>query len=73
MPDYLVNRSAQSNGDHEVHRAPRSECGSLGYPLPKKQVDLGWHSDCDSAVRDARSRGYRANGCAYCSFPCHTR
>jgi hypothetical protein len=73
MPNYIVNRNAQPNGDHEVHLTPRSECTSPDYPAPHNQEGLGSHSSCHSAVAEAKQRGYQtANGCYYCSRPCHT-
>ena len=73
MPNYIVNRNAQSNGDHEVHLSPQSLCSSPRYPLPQNQEPLGDHVTCNGAVAEAKRRGYaRANGCYYCSFACHT-
>jgi hypothetical protein len=69
MPNYVVNRNAQPNGDHEVHRT--DTCTRL--PTPSNQDQLGWHMGCRSAVAAAKTRGYRtANGCYYCSGECHT-
>lgn len=71
MPDYCVNSNAQANGDHEVHETSPNTCGYL--PSPVNQIDLGWHSDCHGAVKEAKRRGYNtANGCYYCCKPCHT-
>ena len=73
MPFYIVNKNAQSNGDHEVHVKPRESCSSPGYPAWHNQEDLGFHTSCHGAVREAKRRGYRtADGCYYCSRPCHT-
>ena len=73
MPSYIVNQNAQPNGDHEVHTTPRSSCSSPRYPAPQNQLPLGFHSNCAAAVQAARRLGYRtANGCWYCSRPCHT-
>lgn len=73
MPNYIVNTNAQPSGDHEVHEAPRSSCSSPDYPAPQHQESLGYHGSCADAVTEARRRGYRtANGCYYCSRPCHT-
>lgn len=71
MPDFIVNRNAQPNGDHEVHQFPQSQCPK--YPLPQNQVKLGWHVSCASAVTAAKALGYtRANGCYHCANACHT-
>ena len=32
MPNYIVNKNAQSNRDNEVHVTPRSSCTSPRYP-----------------------------------------
>ncbi len=73
MPNYIVNRNAQPNGDNEVHTTPRPSCPSPYYPEPRNQVPLGFHSNCADAVQTAQHRGYRtANGCYYCSRLCHT-
>jgi hypothetical protein len=67
MPDYVVNRNAQPNGDHEVHT---KTC--TWRPEPENQIDLGWHASCTSAVNEARKHYTQVNGCAYCSSACHT-
>ena len=73
MPNYIVNKNAQyDTRDHEVHVTPRSSCSSPRYPEPQNQETLGYYSTCNGAVREAKSRGYKANGCYYCSNPCHT-
>ena len=72
MPQYIVNRNKQSNGDNEVHKYPRALCPSPHYPAPSNQVNLGIHSYCRGAVEKAKRAGYNANGCAYCSPQCHT-
>ena len=74
MPSYIVNRNAQfDSGDNEVHIVPRSSCPSPRYPEPENQEPLGSHPSCQSAVQEAKRRGYRnANGCYYCSLACHT-
>lgn len=73
MPDYIVNRNAQPNGDNEVHQFPSSLCSSPRYPSLQNQVPLGWHSSCFGAVSQAKSLRYaRANGCYYCANACHT-
>lgn len=69
MARYYINRNAQSNGDHEVHVDP---CSYM--PDASNRVDLGNHPNCQSAVRDAKSRwpNERINGCYYCCNACHT-
>ncbi|TMP88347.1 hypothetical protein CWC05_02620 [Pseudoalteromonas ruthenica] len=67
MPTYLVNKRAQSNGDHEVHE---DTCNHL--PDLSNRMNLGWHADCVSAVREAKKMYNTANGCKFCSEYCHT-
>lgn len=68
MSNYYVNRNAQSNGDHEVHR---SGCSYL--PDLKNRVFLGDFESCIPAVRQAKTMYYsQSNGCYYCSNSCHT-
>jgi len=67
MSNYCVNKNAQANGDHEVHT---STCAWK--PNPENQIDLGWHSNCQSAVREAKKHYSQSNGCKYCSPACHT-
>lgn len=68
MPDYIVDRNAQSNGDHEVHLR-----GSVWSCLPAEadQRELGSHDGCASALRIARLFYGQANGCARCAVSCH--
>ena len=68
MPDYYVNKNKQSNGDNEVH-VP--SCTFFSYILNKEY--LGNHRTCHTAVTEAKRRGYSANGCYFCSEPCHTQ
>ena len=67
MAQYLVNKNAQTNGDHEVHT---STCSYL--PLAINRLDLGQHATCSSAVRQARLTYRQSNGCRWCSSLCHT-
>lgn len=65
MPYYVVNRNAQTNGDHEVH-----ETGCTF--KPSSYQDLGYHESCHSAVRAAKLHYRQSNGCYFCSRACHT-
>ncbi len=70
MPQYYVNKNAQSDGYHEVH----IDDNSCPYPPAlENREDLGWHLDCTSAVLEAKRRYTFADGCAYCVPTCHTR
>lgn len=70
MPNYCVNRNAQSNtGDHEVHDvASQHNC----LPDPANRLDLGWHSSCVGAVEAAKQYYSDSNGCKFCANECHT-
>jgi hypothetical protein len=61
---YYVNRNAQPNGDHEVHR---SDCPFV----PFNRQELGYHLHCPSAVVAAKRHFAQSNGCYWCSKPCH--
>ena len=67
MKNYYVNKNAQSNGDHEVHD---EDCSYL--PTYSNRKDLGEHSNCKSAVTEAKKTYPKSNGCYYCSKDCHT-
>lgn len=69
MPYYCVNSNAQPTGEHEVHDT--NNCNYL--PDPENQVDLGWHSDCKSAVKKAQEIYDNVDGCEHCVPECHTR
>ncbi|PAA21317.1 hypothetical protein CJU77_13985 [Pseudomonas fragi] len=68
MTQYFVNSNAQSNGDHEVHT---NTCIFL--PTLHNRLDLGHHTTCVSAVRQARNTYPQSNGCQTCSSACHTQ
>ena len=67
MENYYVNKHAQTNGDHEVHKGT---CNWL--PSIDNRVHLGTFSTCQEAVREAKKYFTKANGCYYCSNACHT-
>jgi len=67
MPRYYVNKNAQSNGDHEVHKE-----GCRFLPLPSNRIYLGNFSGCRQAVQEARNHYQQVNGCYFCSRDCHT-
>lgn len=68
MSSYYVNRTAQPNGDHEVHD---SVCRYL--PSSENRIYLGELTSCTGAVNKAREHFLQVNGCFYCSNPCHTQ
>jgi hypothetical protein len=66
---YYVNKNAQPNGDHEVHKDD-PHC-----PTPAESWNrhyLGDHATCYSAVLQAKQIYSTANGCAFCSPERHT-
>lgn len=65
MARYVVNKQAQANGDHEVHKE-----GCQWWP--SQRDELGDHASCYSAVTAAKQKYRTANGCATCSSACHT-
>ena len=65
--NYFVNKNAQSNGDHEVHKD-----GCQHAPDVKNRQPLGQYSSCSPAVTEAKKHYDKANGCYYCSRECHT-
>lgn len=64
---YYVNKNAQDNGDHEVHTLT---CSFL--PSEANRLYLGDYDTCPPAVRAAVQHFAQANGCYFCSNPCHT-
>lgn len=64
---YYVNKKAQANGDHEVHKA-----GCEWMPDKENRIYLGDFSNCHAAVREAKRYYSQSNGCYYCSIECHT-
>lgn len=67
MSRYYVNKNAQSNGDHEVHK---SGCDRM--PEEANRLYLGDFSNCREAVAAAKKYYTQSNGCFYCSRECHT-
>ena len=67
MSYYYVNKNAQANGDHEVHKA-----GCSFIPLVENRTYLGDFLSCGPAVREAKKHYAKSNGCYYCSYACHT-
>jgi hypothetical protein len=64
---YYVNKNAQTNGDHEVHKL---DCSFL--PDSENRILLGDFSNCRDAVTSAKRYYTQCNGCYYCSRECHT-
>jgi hypothetical protein len=68
MDDYCVNKQAQRNGDHEVHKK-----GCTYWPSAQNVHPLGRFATCRDAVAAARAYYFQVNGCATCSRACHTQ
>ena len=68
MGNYYVNKNAQANGDHEVHRD-----GCSFMPAQSSCLSLGFFRNCQDAVRAAGNHYSQVNGCYYCSTACHTQ
>lgn len=58
MVSYYVNKNAQSNGDHEVHK---SGCSFI--PNIENRIYLGEFSNCSDAVKKAKATYKQVNGC----------
>jgi hypothetical protein len=67
MARYYVNKNAQDNGDHEVHKH-----GCSFMPEEHNRKYLGEFTSCGPAVREAKKTYPQSNGCYYCSNECHT-
>lgn len=68
LPRYYVNKKVQPNGDHEVH-----DFAYCPHPADiENRLDLGFHTNCQSAVLKAKQYYPKSNGCFYCCKPCHT-
>lgn len=67
MAHYYVNKNAQPNGDHEVHKE-----GCSWIPSAENRLYLGNFSSCKPAVDEAKKKYPQSNGCYYCCNECHT-
>ena len=66
MARYYVNKNAQNNGDHEVHKS-----GCPFFPNPDNALYLGVFETCGPAKAEAKKIYPTADGCYYCSTACH--
>ena len=68
MIHYLINKNADMNGRHEIHKT--NICEHL--PDLKNREDLGWFCSDVEALRCAMIRGnLKADGCYYCCNDIH--
>ena len=58
MARYYVNKNAQTNGDHEVHKT-----GCSWLPSVNNRIYLGDFIYCSTAVNEARKHYTQVNGC----------
>ena len=63
---FYVNKNAQANGQHEVHR---STCSWL--PDVENCLYLGDFTSSAQAVREARKYYTNVDGCAFCCPESH--
>ena len=64
---FYVNKKAQDNGDHEVHRAT---CTWL--PDAENRLYLGDFATAQAALCEARKYYNDVDGCYYCCNEIHT-
>lgn len=63
---YYLNREAQPDGYHEIHKE-----GCAFLPSPKNRIRLGAHPNDQSAFREAKKHFTRVDGCYYCCKSIH--
>ena len=68
MHHYYVNDNAQDDGYHEVHKE-----GCSWMPDASNRSYLGYFSNCEDAVKKAKEKYRKSDGCAHCSKECHKR
>jgi hypothetical protein len=76
MSKYILNKNqqdSQSGKNYEVHNED-SNCSKL--PNLENRISLGYHQNCESAIRKAKETRpewkYDIDGCFYCAKDCHT-
>lgn len=69
MARYIVNKSEDNRGYHEVHN--EDTCSHLPYEHNREYI--GYHSGCRTAVQQAKTNNpyWKIDGCYYCSNECH--
>jgi len=67
MNKYYLNKRAQANGQHEVHKE-----GCLFFPNPEHALYLGVYTSCHEAVAEAKRKfNELSNGCYTCARECN--
>lgn len=68
MATYSINKNAQSNGDHEIHKS-----GCLFEPYSANRIELGYHPNDYSALEAGKRLFSTADGCERCCPSIHSR
>ena len=69
MPSFFVDRRRQPNGEHLLHE--RSQCPPDCFPRSSDAEYLGELLDAAQALRLARLKYPRVNGCLWCATEVH--
>lgn len=64
---YYVHDKTDDQGDHEVHV---DGCDKM--PSPLNRSFLGSFTNCTDAVKEAKKKYSKSNGCYWCCRACHT-
>jgi hypothetical protein len=67
MAMYYVSKTAETNGDHEVHRESCLRMLDIS-----DRIQLGIFGNCFDALKAAKKHYPQVNGCYYCSEACST-
>lgn len=68
MPNYYINKNAQSSGEHEIHK---SNCDHL--PVVYNRIELGWFLSDAAAKEAAKKYFYNVDGCKFCCTSIHSK
>lgn len=69
MPNYYVNKHAQTTGEHEIHT---TSCAH-GAVIDSNKQSLGYHENCASAKQAAMAFFSQVDGCFFCCKECNTK
>ena len=61
MHTFYVNKNAQTNGDHEIHRL-----GCRLLPKKEDRVSIGFFDNCQEALEEALKTDPKAKSCPTC-------
>jgi len=65
---HIVDRNPQVSGDHIVHR---TDFGCSLLPAIESCVEVGLHSECRSAMKEALHHFSQVDGCPECLPQCN--